>query len=94
MHLLHDVSVMHAWCTQVAATCKHFAAYSLEAAEGFTRQTFDAHVNERHALCPAKILKCSSCNTRTKQWPVDMTVMLAAPNCLVAAWHNYLVLLW
>ncbi|KAK9837275.1 hypothetical protein WJX81_002841 [Elliptochloris bilobata] len=32
---------------KVAATCKHFAAYSLEAAEGFTRQTFDAHVNER-----------------------------------------------
>ncbi len=32
---------------QVAATCKHFAAYSLEAAEGYTRQTFDAPVSER-----------------------------------------------
>jgi hypothetical protein len=32
---------------QVAATCKHFAAYSLEDAEGFTRHSFNAKVTER-----------------------------------------------
>ena len=56
MHMVFrtpDMAPTRVWCPQVAATCKHFAAYSLEAAEGFTRQTFDAHVNARHALCPA-----------------------------------------
>ena len=53
---------MHAWRAQVAATCKHFAAYSLEAAEGFTRQTFDAHVSERRAPRPASALHPKSCN--------------------------------
>ena len=32
---------------QVTATCKHFAAYSLEAADGFTRNSFDAQVDAR-----------------------------------------------
>ena len=55
MHSLPGPHSAHACCIQVAATCKHFAAYSLEAAEGFTRQTFDAHVSERHAPRPASI---------------------------------------
>ena len=32
---------------QVVATCKHYAAYSLEAADGWTRQSFDAQVDQR-----------------------------------------------
>ena len=34
---------------QVTATCKHFAAYSLEAADGFTRNSFNAQVDARCA---------------------------------------------
>ena len=37
---------------QVTATCKHFAAYSLEAADGYTRNSFNAVVSERcNSLC-------------------------------------------
>ncbi|KAK9802811.1 hypothetical protein WJX73_010724 [Symbiochloris irregularis] len=32
---------------KVTATCKHFAAYSLEAADGYTRNSFDSVVGER-----------------------------------------------
>eukprot|EP00750_Incisomonas_marina_P002966 INCI12791.2.p1 GENE.INCI12791.2~~INCI12791.2.p1 ORF type:complete len:714 (-),score=113.51 INCI12791.2:1394-3535(-) len=33
--------------TKAAACCKHFYAYSLEGADGFTRHTFDANVTKR-----------------------------------------------
>lgn len=36
---------------KVGATCKHFAAYSFEAADGITRFTFDAVVNARCVVC-------------------------------------------
>lgn len=32
---------------QISATCKHFAAYSLEVADSYTRASFDARVSER-----------------------------------------------
>ena len=43
---------------QVVATCKHYAAYSLEAADGWTRQSFDARVDDRCMLAlavPARV---------------------------------------
>ena len=47
--LLESILMMPGDCiaTQVAATCKHFAAYSLEAADGWTRNSFDADVSQR-----------------------------------------------
>ena len=33
--------------SQVGGTCKHWVAYSLETAEGFTRQSFNAVVSPR-----------------------------------------------
>jgi hypothetical protein len=44
-----DTSVVHMCCAQVGATCKHFAAYSLEASDGVTRHSFDARVDDRWA---------------------------------------------
>jgi len=37
----------HPTYTKVAATCKHYAAHSLEEAEGLTRHNFDAQVDAR-----------------------------------------------
>ena len=37
---------------QIAATCKHFAAYSLEQEDGITRKAFDAQVSDRYANLP------------------------------------------
>ena len=36
---------------QVGATCKHFAAYSLEQSDGFGRYFYDAKVTNRCTLC-------------------------------------------
>ena len=37
---------------QVGATCKHFAAYSLENADGYSRLSFNASVSQRQASDP------------------------------------------
>mmetsp|Transcript_20723 Transcript_20723/g.52624 ORF Transcript_20723/g.52624 Transcript_20723/m.52624 type:complete len:939 (-) Transcript_20723:211-3027(-) len=37
----------HSGYVKVGATCKHFAAYSLEAADGVTRHSYDARVDDR-----------------------------------------------
>ena len=48
---------------QVGATCKHFAAYSLEQSDGFGRYFYDAKVTNRCAPCGAirlLVLHCCS----------------------------------
>ena len=48
---------------QVGATCKHFAAYSLEQSDGFGRYFYDAKVTNRCASCNAirlPVLLCCS----------------------------------
>lgn len=35
---------------QVGATCKHFAAYSLENADGYSRLSFNASVSHRQVI--------------------------------------------
>ena len=37
---------------QIAATCKHFAAYSLEQEDGITRMMFNAVISDRLAAQP------------------------------------------
>lgn len=41
----------HSVYTKVGATCKHYAAYSLEQWEGISRFTFDAQLDPRWACC-------------------------------------------
>ncbi len=57
-HSMHT----HTHLSQVGATCKHFAAYSFEGADGTTRFTFDAAVNARYGvgvlLCACIVVCC------------------------------------
>lgn len=48
---------------QIAATCKHFAAYSLEQEDGITRKAFDAQVSDRSAVLP--MVGAASCSLKS-----------------------------
>jgi len=49
---------------QISATCKHFAAYSLEAADSYTRNSFNAEVSERQASPPPLLCFLSLIGTK------------------------------
>ncbi len=50
-----NVHFSTAHCSQVGATCKHFAAYSLEQSEGFSRLAYDAQVTDRQVLARLRL---------------------------------------
>lgn len=67
----------------VAATCKHFVAYSLEAADGFTRHTFDAMVSPQD-LVESYLPAFKACVTKGKPAQVmcSYNSLNGVPSCL------------